>query len=257
MISRGNNILDLVFLRGDILVLNKQKFHVRQLKTDHSVVLCQYLSINPLLVSFPRRINLSIALPFAKRIMHQYLQCMIYEPFRPVCWSNPNALIDEWEKWIFGLVQKFVPRRTKHHANLPPWVTPGTSHLIKKLATKRKFLPEGNGKLLQLVAQVDYALQLDRSDYEEQLSNRRSQNLFRHLRNLRSNQFPSTMYYGELTACDDAHKADLFAQYFSSVFSPSCDWNPSCVDINEPDKTISSFDCSEERIQSFPKNLDV
>ena len=80
---------------------------------------------------------------------------------RPVCWSNPNTLVDEWEKWICGLVQKFVPRRTKHRGNLPPWVTPGKSHLIKKLETKRKFWPEGNGKLLQLVAQVDNALQLN------------------------------------------------------------------------------------------------
>ena len=36
--TRGNNILDLVFLRGDIVVLNKQKVHVCQLKTDHSAV---------------------------------------------------------------------------------------------------------------------------------------------------------------------------------------------------------------------------
>ena len=26
------------------------------------------------------------------------------------------------------------------------------------------------------------------------------------------------MYYGELTACGDAHKTELFAQYFLSVF---------------------------------------
>ena len=129
--------------------------------------------------------------------------------------------------------------------------------MIKKLATKRKVLTKGNGKLLQLVAQVHNALQLDRSDYEEKLSNRRTHNLFRHFRNLRSNHFPLTMYYGELTACDDAQKAEHFAQYFSSVFSISPDWNPSCININTHDKTISSFDCSKERIQTILKNLDV
>ena len=253
--TRGNNILDLVFLRGDIVVLNKQKFHVRQLKTDHSAVSVSVSLNKPIIGVFPEKNEPCYS--FCKADYPSILQSMIYEPFRPVCWSNPNALVDEWEKWICGLVRNFVPRRTNHRANLPPWVTPGTSHLIKKLATKRKFLPEGNGKLLQLVAQVDNALQFDRSNYEEQLSYRRSQNLFRHFRNLGSNQFPSTMYYGEITTCDDAQKADLFDQYFSSVFSPSSDWNPPCIDINTPDKTISSFDCSEERIQSILKNLDV
>ena len=127
----------------------------------------------------------------------------------------------------------------------------------QEACNETKILARREWKLLQLVAQVDNALQFDRSNYEEQLSYRRSQNFFRHFRNLRSNQFPSTMYYGEITACDDAQKADLFAQYFSSVFSPSSDWNPPCIDINTPDKTISSFDCSEERIQSILKNLDV
>ena len=61
----------------------------------------------------------------------------------------------------------------------------------------------------------------------------------------------------ELKACDNAQKAELFAQYFASVFSPSSDWNPSCIDINTPDKTISSFDCSEEMIQTILRNLDV
>ena len=155
--------------------------------------ICQYLSINPLLVSFPR-INLVIS--SCKADYASILQSTIDEPFRPVCWSNPNVLVDEWEKWISGLVQKFVPRGTKRCANLPPWVNPGTTHFIKKRATKREFLPEGNGNLLQLVAQVDIALQLDRSDYENQLSNTRSQNLFRHFKNSGFNQFFSTMYHG-------------------------------------------------------------
>ena len=253
--TRGSNILDLVFLRGDIVVLNKQKFHVRQLKTDHSAVAVSLSLDKPITGVFPEKNKLCYS--FCKADYASILQSMADEPFRPVCWSNPNVLVEEWEKWISGLVQKFVPRRTKHRSSLPPWVTPGTSHLIKKLATKRKLLPEGNQKLLQLIAHVDNALQLDRSDYEERLSNRRSQNLFRHFRSLKSSQFPSTMYYGELKACDDAQKAELFAQYFSSVFSLSSDWNPSSIEINSPDKTISSFDCSEERIQSILKNLDV
>ena len=176
--TRGNNILDLLFLRADIVVLNKQKFHVRQLKTDHSAV-CVSVSLNkPITGVFPEN---KPCYSFCKADYASIRQSMISQPFRPECWSNPNALVDEWENWIRRVVQKFVPRRTKHRANLPPWVTPGTCHLIKKLATKRKFLPEGNGKLLQLVAQVDNALQLDRSDYEDQLSNRRSQNLLQTL----------------------------------------------------------------------------
>ena len=81
--------------------------------------------------------------------------------------------------------------------------------------------------------------------------------MFRHFRNFKSVQFPWTLYYGELTAGDDGEKLELFAQYFSNVFSSSSDWNPSCIDINTPDKIISSFDYSEERIKTILKNLDV
>ena len=96
------------------------------------------------------------------------LRSMIDEPFRPVCWSHPNILLDEGKNEYVCWCKNMCPDE-QNHDNLPPWVTPCISHSIKKLATKLKFLPEGSGKLLQLDAQVDNALQLDRSDYEEHL----------------------------------------------------------------------------------------
>ena len=145
LISRLGVTISSTLCFWEIEVLNKQKFHVRQLKTNHRAV-SESVSLNkPITGVFPEKNKPCYG--FCKADYASRRQSMISEPFRPVCWSNPNALVDEWENWISGLVQKFVPRRTKHRANLPPWVTPGTSHLIKKLATKRKFLPEGNGKL--------------------------------------------------------------------------------------------------------------
>ena len=96
--TRGNNILDVVFLRGNIVVLNKQKFHVRQLKTDHSAVSVSVSLNKPITGVFPEKNNFFYS--FCKTD---------YAPFRLVCWPNPNALVDKWEKWKCGLVHNLCP----------------------------------------------------------------------------------------------------------------------------------------------------
>ena len=59
-------------------------------------------------------------------------------PFDPYCDYNVNVLVQEWYKWINKILEANIPKVTRHRASLPPWVTPSTSHLIKKLGTKQK-----------------------------------------------------------------------------------------------------------------------
>ena len=60
-------------------------------------------------------------------------------PFIPYCYSNVEAAVKQWYKWLENLLAKDVPRPTNHRASLPPWVKKETSHLMKSIATlKRK-----------------------------------------------------------------------------------------------------------------------
>ena len=60
------------------------------------------------------------------------------EPFIPYCYSNVNEIIRQWYEWLCEKIEKFVPRITEHRSRLQPWITPATSHLIKKLQTMKR-----------------------------------------------------------------------------------------------------------------------
>ena len=44
----------------------------------------------------------------------------------PYCWSNVTKIVELWYEWIHSFLPKFIPRRTQHRQNLPPWITPET-----------------------------------------------------------------------------------------------------------------------------------
>ena len=44
---------------------------------------------------------------------------------------------DELDDYLHSIVQRFIPRKTKHRQNLPPWFSHYTSHLLKRLKTQR------------------------------------------------------------------------------------------------------------------------
>ena len=54
------------------------------------------------------------------------------------CYSNVDVLCTTWDDWIKENLSLCVPKRTKHPKALPPWVTPETSNIMKRLETERK-----------------------------------------------------------------------------------------------------------------------
>ena len=67
------------------------------------------------------------------------LSALISEfPFVGKCWSNPNVLLEEWHVWLRALMLRCIPFKTSHRNTLPPWVSPESSHLMKKLKTLKK-----------------------------------------------------------------------------------------------------------------------
>ena len=64
----------------------------------------------------------------------------IVKDFKPVCYTNINNKLEEMYDFFDKVAQTTIPKRTRHRQSLPPWITPSTSNLMKKLNTQRKLV---------------------------------------------------------------------------------------------------------------------
>ena len=53
--------------------------------------------------------------------------------FNPYWYSNVDLMTELWYTWLLNIIEKHIPRKTKHRSSLAPWVTSETSNLIKQL----------------------------------------------------------------------------------------------------------------------------
>ena len=60
--------------------------------------------------------------------------------FKPVCYTNINNIGEEMYDFFGKVAQATIPKMTRHRQSLPPWITPSTSNLMKKLNTQRKLV---------------------------------------------------------------------------------------------------------------------
>ena len=78
-----------------------------------------------------------------------------------------------WYEWIFQLIGKYVPIRTKNRQLLPPWTSAGTSHHMNMIkAERRKLRKKGlctSEKLKRLIEECDQLQTNDRVDYEQKV----------------------------------------------------------------------------------------
>ena len=161
---------------------------------------------------------------------------------------------------IFFL-QKHIPQRTKHRKQLPPWIMPSTSNLMKKLKTQRELLnkkPTNYRKLkvTKLENLVTELCENDRVAYQELLATRDTNLLFKHVKSLsKSATIPKVMSYAGRCSSNDIEKANMLNQYFHSVFSPRKDF---CYrDVNPQHSTISNFSICKTKIFEILATVDV
>ena len=114
-------------------------------------------------------------------------------------------------KWVNEHLGQVFPVRTKHRMSLPPWITPETSNMIKRLNTAKKKFPSESPKLKFMSENCDKAVEDDKSQYETLLSNGRSTSaLFKYFRSFTKGTLPSVMKYNDHEATNDQEKANLF-----------------------------------------------
>ena len=58
--------------------------------------------------------------------------------FIPYCYCNVNELLHQWYGWLWDKIKNNVPKVTSHRSTLPPWVTPSTSHMLKRVQTLKR-----------------------------------------------------------------------------------------------------------------------
>ena len=152
--------------------------------------------------------------------------------FSPYCWSNVTKRVELWYEWIHNFLPKFIPRRTQHRQNLPPWITPETLNSIKRLSILRKQKGSQCASVIAMNEKVQTAVENNRSEYEQNLSNSRdTKALFKYYRKFRNSELPSVMKFDNSVAKTLPEQANLFAKFFNSAFIISS--QPSCLEKQE------------------------
>ena len=72
------------------------------------------------------------------------------KPFIPYCYSNVNELLRQWYAWLWDQIKNNVPKVTSHRSTLPPWVTPSTSHVLKRVQTLKRRIDRQNKPTLNI-----------------------------------------------------------------------------------------------------------
>ena len=139
--------------------------------------------------------------------------------FSPYCWSNVTKIVELWYEWIHSFMPKFIPRRTQHRQNLPPWITPETSNSMKRLSTLRKQKGSQCASVISMNEKLQTAVENNRSEYEQHLSNSLdTKTLFKYYRKLRNSELPSVVKLDNSFAKTLPEQANLFAKFFNSAF---------------------------------------
>ena len=109
------------------------KYSTNQKPCSDHIPICTYLST----FIHPHASAGDVKFAFKRANWEHLNEQIMKSPFDPYCCSNVNVLVQEWYEWINKILEANIPKITRHRSSLPPWVTPSTSHLIKKLETRR------------------------------------------------------------------------------------------------------------------------
>ena len=255
--TAATGILDLVFTKGDIDILscNTTRTKVDQMSNHKPIILKYSTKVRNKIF---RSTNVDQIYSFCRADFNCFSDLIGKDPFKGICWSNPNVLTNQWYDWIREKIDLAVPKRTKHRASLAPWITPSTSNLLKKLGTAKNKYPALHKRVQNLTEICDQAVSDDLIAYEEKLSTTRSTDqMFKFYRSFKSTSIPCRVHYGDKVAQNPGDQATLFASFFEDNFNqPSM--TPS---VSEPSPvsstTIEDFDVSEFRIENVCNSLDM
>ena len=182
--------------------------------------------------------------------------------FKPVCYININNRCKEMYDFFDKVAQAIIPKRTMHRQPLPPWITPSTSNLMKKLKTQRKLVankPTSYRKNIVRKFQnvVTEAAEIDRCNFQEKIMSTRDTSVkFKHLKLLnRSSNLPKILIKGGRSASNIEDKVNLLNDFFQSVYTPKHSF--SIEDISSMNPTLTNFCISKKKINRLQSERDI
>ena len=115
---------------------------------------------------------------------------LVEKPFQSICYTNINKMSKKLTRYLDGIFDLYVPKRTRHRQSLPLWISCSTSILINKLKTQKRLLenkPTSYRKqlVLKLEKQVTDSAAEDKVVCRENLlGSRNTERIFKHLKSL-------------------------------------------------------------------------
>ena len=182
--------------------------------------------------------------------------------FKPVCYTNINNLCEEMYDFFDKVAEAKIPKRTRHRQSLPPWITPSTSNLMKKMNTQRKIVANKPTSYRKNIARnfpnvLTEAAEIDRCNYQEIImSTSDTSVIFKHLKSLnKSPNLPKVLINGRRSASNNEDKVNLLNDFFHSVYTPKHSF--SIEDINSLNQTLKNFCISRQKNNQIQSELDI
>ena len=169
---------------------------------------------------------------------------------------------EEFTRYLDGILDLYVTKRTRHRQSLPPWISCGTSNLINKLKTQKRLLenkPTSYRKqlVLKLEIQVTDPAEEDRVVYQEKLlRSRHTDRIFKHLKSLNKSACLSKVLMNDTKQSSlRCEQVNMLNQFFHSVFSPKT--NFSLKDFKVQKSSLTTFDISKNTIRNIMDDIDA
>jgi len=168
---------------------------------------------------------------------------------------------------IISAMDLFIPKVTLRVRQFPIWFTPQLRHSRKCLCTlQRKFNKNPSSNNLQRLSDAlqsfHAASTAAKSMYEQSLIHNftieKDYKLFHYIKKFsKSHVLPPQLHNGSVTADSDINKAEMFNQYFYSVYTQSNSPLPNSANLQAPVNSLASISFTTEEVFDALTKLNV
>ena len=257
------NILDLLLTNLDEYINHLQIYPDPLLQSDHYIITFS-ISIS---VTTSSKSATYFTFNFSKGDYQGLCNHTIHSDFTPCLLSHDIKFI--WhviEQLLVEGMQLFIPLYKVHSNQDPIWYNSEIRHCINRLRTlRRRYKCHPTNHISSVIDSIENTLQdkikVAKQDFESHLVNcytlSNNNKIFKYLRSItKSRNIPSVMNFESLNANTDHSKANLFNQYFHSVFhDPSS--NPKIDDLPAIHNSLQSITITVADVYQALISLDV
>ena len=171
--------------------------------------------------------------------------------------TDISAYSQNWHNMVSSTISDCVHRKRNRRAEFPSFYSSHTVHLANKVRTRRKQEVLDDRILPLLVSDLDVSIELDKSTYLSTFSTISPDSCFKFLRLFtKQPTLPLSMNWSDLTASGPQDVANLFNDYFISVYTvPTTTEISHCMSpdicLGELSLSVTDVDNRLSKINSF------